>query len=362
MKHCKKLFALLAAALLCMALTLPAGAAAPLVRDECGVFDADTLADLEEQAESASDGHDVDVYFLVVDDIGDADQRDYAKNYYISNGLGYGDEQSGILFLLAVGSRKYVTITYGEGVTAFTDYRIEQQEDEIVPQLSDEEWADAAYTYIDMCDDALDYYADHGEPIDVDNDIGDADQRDYAKNYYISNGLGYGDEQSGILFLLAVGSRKYVTITYGEGVTAFTDYRIEQQEDEIVPQLSDEEWADAAYTYIDMCDDALDYYADHGEPIDVDNDIGLEDLLIAMIFPLGISAFICLILYHQMKTARKKTEADEYMPGFTLRVKRDRYTHTTRERTYDPPQKESNSSGGSSVDSDGFGGSSGGSF
>ena len=143
MKYCKKLFALLAAALLCMALTLPAGAAAPLVRDECGVFDADTLADLEEQAESASDGHDVDVYFLVVDDIGDADQRDYAKNYYISNGLGYGDEQSGILFLLAVGSRKYVTITYGEGVTAFTDYRIEQQEDEIVPQLSDEEWADA---------------------------------------------------------------------------------------------------------------------------------------------------------------------------------------------------------------------------
>lgn len=95
MKYCKKLFALLAAALLCMALTLPAGAAAPLVRDECGVFDADTLADLEEQAESASDGHDVDVYFLVVDDIGDADQRDYAKNYYISNGLGYGDEQSG---------------------------------------------------------------------------------------------------------------------------------------------------------------------------------------------------------------------------------------------------------------------------
>ena len=245
MKYCKKLFALLAAALLCMALTLPVGAAAPLVRDECGIFDTDTLADLEEQAESASDGHDVDVYFLVVDDIGDADQRDYAKNYYISNGLG---------------------------------------------------------------------------------------------------------------------SRKYVTITYGEGVTAFTDYRIEQQEDEIVPQLSDEEWADAAYTYIDMCDDALDYYADHGEPIDVDNDIGLEDLLIAMIFPLGISAFICFILYRRMKTARQKTEADEYMPGFTLRVKRDRYTHTTRERTYDPPQKESNSSGGSSVDSDGFGGSSGGSF
>ena len=261
MKHTAKRFAaLLAALVLALCLSIPAFAAAPLVRDEMGLFDADTYSQLEASAEAASDGHDCDVYFLVVDSIGDADQRQYAKDYYLANGLGSGSEQSGILFLLAVGSRKYVTITYGEGVTAFTDYRIEQQEDEIVPQPSDEEWADAAYTYIDMCD------------------------------------------------------------------------------------------------------DALDYYADHGEPIDVDNDIGLEDLLIAMIFPLGISAFICFILYRRMKTARKKTEADEYMPGFTLRVKRDRYTHTTRERTYDPPQKESNSSGGSSVDSDGFGGSSGGSF
>ena len=250
MKHTAKRFAaLLAALVLALCLSIPAFAAAPLVRDEMGLFDADTYSQLEASAEAASDGHDCDVYFLVVDSIGDTDQRQYAKDYYLANGLGSGSEQSGILFLLAVGSRKYVTITYGEGVTAFTDYRIEQQEDEIVPELSDEEWADAAYTYIDMCD--------------------------YA----------------------------------------------------------------------------LDYYADYGEPIDVDNDIGLEDLLIAMIFPLGISAFICLILYHQMKTARQKTE-----------VKRDRYTHTTRERTYEPPQKESSSSGGSSVDSDGFGGSSGGSF
>ena len=260
MKHCKKLFALLAAALLCMALTLPAGAAAPLGRDECGIFDADTLADLEEEAESASDGHGVDVYFLVVDSIGDADQREYAKNYYISNGLGYGDEQSGILFLLAVGSRKYVTITYGGGVTAFTDYRIEQMEDDIVPKLSDGDWAGAARTYIEMAD----------------------------------------------------------------------------------------------YT--------LDYYAEHGEPIDVDNDLGAEGLLFVIGIPAAIAAGVCLVFYHQMKTAKEKTEADDYMPGLKLRVKRDVYTHTTQTRVYDPPKEEKSSGGGSSTDSDGFGGSSGGSF
>ena len=264
MKHCKKLFALLAAALLCMALTLPAGAAAPLVRDECGIFDADTLADLEEQAESASDGHDVDVYFLVVDDIGDADQRDYAKNYYISNGLGYGDEQSGILFLLAVGSRKYVTITYGGGVTAFTDYRIEQLEDEVVPLLSDGDYADAAQTYIDLCASTLDFYAENGEPLDYDNDP--------------------------------------------------------------------------------------------------DGGLGLIGILIVVGIPMLIAAVVCGILYSRMKTAQLKTEADDYIgAGLKLRVKTDRYTHTDRVEVYDPPQPESDS-GGSTTDSDGFGGSSGGSF
>ena len=261
MKHTAKRFAaLLAALVLALCLSIPAFAAAPLVRDEMGLFDADTYSQLEASAEAASNGHDCDVYFLVVDSIGDTDQRQYAKDYYLANGLGSGSEQSGILFLLAVGSRKYVTITYGGGVTAFTDYRIEQQEDEIVPLLSDEEWEDAADTYIEMC---------------------------------------------------------------GE---------------------------------------ALDYYADHGEPIDIDNDVGLGDLMVAMLVPLGISAIICFVLYSQMKTAKRKTRADEYMPGFALRVKRDRYTHTTRERVYDPPKKESSSSGGSSTDSDGFGGSSGGSF
>lgn len=261
MKRCKKLFALLATALLCMALMLPAGAAAPLVRDECGVFDADTLAGLEQKAENAASGHDCDVYFLVVDDIGDQNQRDYAKNYYLTNGLGSGSDQSGILFLLAVGSRKYVTITYGSGTVVFTDYRIEQQENDILPYLSDNDWAGAANMYLEDCD----------------------------------------------------------------------------------------------YT--------LDYYAENGEPIDVDTSVSWGDVAAAMVFPLGIAAIICFILYSQMKTARTKKQANDYMTGFALSVKRDRFTHTTQTRTYDPPKKESSSSsGGSTVDSDGFGGSKGGSF
>lgn len=265
MKHTAKRFAaLLAALVLALCLSIPAFAAAPLVRDEMGLFDADTYSQLEASAEAASDGHDCDVYFLVVDSIGDADQRQYAKDYYLANGLGSGPEQSGILFLLAVGSRKYVTITYGGGVTAFTDYRIEQIEDEVVPMLSDGDYADAAQTYIDLCADTLDFYAENGEPLDYDNDP--------------------------------------------------------------------------------------------------DGSLGLIGILIVVGIPMLIAAVVCGILYSRMKTAQLKTEADDYIgAGLKLRVKTDRYTHTDRIEVYDPPQPESDS-GGSTTDSDGFGGSSGGSF
>lgn len=264
MKIMKKLFALLAAGVLCAALSLPCFAAAPLIRDEAGVFDADTYTALEENAAIASDGHDCDVYFLVVDSIGDENQRDYAKNYYITNDLGSGEGKSGILFLLAVGSRKYVTITYGNGVTIFTDYRIGQMEDAIVSDLSNEDWTSAAWTYLEMADETLNFYEEYGEPIDSDN-----------------------------------------------------------------------------YT----------------EPL------GAEGLIFVIGIPVIIAAIVCSIFYFQMKTAKQKTEANDYMPGLKLRVQRDVYTHTTQTRVYDPPKQESSSSGGgSSVDSDGFGGSSGGSF
>ena len=262
----RRLAAFCTALLLMLLLSLPVAAAAPFVRDECGAFDADTLSSLEAAAAAAGEGHDCDVYFVAVDTIGDATQRDYAKDYYRANDLGSGEDRSGILFLLAVGDRKYVTITYGEGVTAFTDYRIGQIEDSVVPLLSNSDWAGAAQTFISLCADTLDYYAQNDTPIDV---------------------PGSEDEGSSL-------------------------------------------WASLIFV------------------------IGI---------PVVIAGVICGVLYSQMKTAKLKTEANDYIgAGLKLRVKTDHYTHTDRVQVYDPPADTSSSSGGSSTDSDGFGGSSGGSF
>ena len=258
--------ALLLSLSFCLSIAVSACAAAPLVRDEIGLFDADTLASLEQQAEDASAGHDCDVYFLVVDSIGSQNQREYAKDYYVSQNLGSGNARSGILFLLALGSRKYVTITYGGGVTAFTDYRIEQIEEDVVPKLSDGDYADAAETFLSLCADTLDFYAEQGEPLDVDNDPGSS--------------------------------------------------------------------------------------------------LGVFGVVLVVGISMLAAAIVCGVLCSRMKTAVEKTEANDYMPdyGLDLTVKEDRYLRTARTQVYDPPPPPPSESGGSSTDSDGFGGSSGGSF
>ena len=259
----KKLFSLLTALVLCLLCAVPAFAEMPLVMDTYELFKPEATAELEQKAQDASAGHGVNVYLLTVSHIGGQNVREFAKDWYRDYDLGYGEGKSGILFLIALDSRDYVTITYGGGVTAFTDYRIEQIEDAVVPYLSDDDWAEAASEYLSMCADTLDFYAEHGEPLDVDNDT------------------------SGwpILLLIVIG------------------------------------------------------------------------------VPMIIAGIVCGVLYSQMKTARLKTEANDYIgAGLKLRVQVDNYTHTDRVQVYDPPHEESSSSGGSSVDSDGFGGSSGGSF
>lgn len=262
----KKLFSLLAALTLALALAVPGLAAGTLVRDEYGQYMESTRAEMEAEAQRISANYGCNVYWLTVADIGRETARDYAELYYLNNGLGYGPQQSGILFLIALESRDYVTITYGEGITAFTDFRIGQMEDEIVPLLSNGEYRDAAKTYLKLCEETLAFYAEKGEPWDSDNDPG--------------NAL--------VVLLIKLGA--------------------------------------------------------------------------VILVPLLAAAGVCAVFRGQMKTAVSKTQANDYIPqgGFDLRRRVDQFTHTTETRVYDPPQKTA--SRGSSVSSRGFGGSRGGKF
>lgn len=192
------------------------------------------------------------------------------------------------------------------------------------------------------------------------------DIREYAKSYYIANDLGYGPESSGILFFVAVESREYVTLTYGGGIDVSTDYRIDQVESEVVPYLSDEDWDGAAERWYALCTETLEYYAQNGEPIrapaaEAEDTSPIAKLAMSAVPSFFAALVVCFALCRSMKTDIEKTEADEYAGELELSACADKYTHTTEVEEYDPPDKDRGDSD-TSVDSDGFGGSSGGSF
>ena len=165
------LASLLAACLL-LALSLAPGALAKgtYVLDDYGLYDSSTRQELEQSASQLASTYGVAPYLVVVDDIGSQPVRSFAESYWLDHELGIGSDASGIMFLIAVDSRDYVTITHGTGIYAFTDYGIEQLEDAVVSYLGDDEWEDAAECYYEQCSSILAFCADKGEPFDSHND------------------------------------------------------------------------------------------------------------------------------------------------------------------------------------------------
>ncbi len=199
-------------------------------------------------------------------------------------------------------------------------------------------------------------------------------RRSYAEQYYTDNNLGYGSWRDGVLFLVAMGSREYVTVTwshdpndwlnYGTAIKAFTDYGISEMEDQIVPRLSDGDYYGAFDRYLSIGESYLKAYAS-GKPFDVGSkkNTGLR-WLIAIVAPILIALFVYLKMRSDMKPIKPATDANNYIPedGLNLYGQSDQFTHTTVVRRRIERESSGGHSGGSSVSSSGFGGSSGGHF
>ena len=57
----------------------------------------------------------------------------------------------------------------------------------------------------------------------TENSLDGKSAQDYADDFFDYNGHGYGDDDSGVLFLIGMDERKWAITTYGYGITAFTD-------------------------------------------------------------------------------------------------------------------------------------------
>ncbi len=141
--------------ILCLSLMLTVfiGAAGPSRL----VDDADILTDSEEsellaRLDSVSEQYGADVVIVTVNSTDDLTPMEYADDYYDYNGYGQGEDHSGVLLLMDMGSRQMWISTCGFCIEAINDYNIESIFDNMTAFIDNELYADAFDWYIDDCE------------------------------------------------------------------------------------------------------------------------------------------------------------------------------------------------------------------
>jgi len=168
----KKKLTLFLALLLCMALALPVFAKDPLVVDDAGLLTSLQLTALTQKAAAIREDFQFEAVIVTVQSLEGKTAEAYADDYFDYNGYGCGENHDGILLLLAMDEREYHMSTTGYGITAFTDYGMEEMDDEFVSYLSNGDYSGGFSRFLDLVRQYLEA-AKAGRPIDIGYDYDD---------------------------------------------------------------------------------------------------------------------------------------------------------------------------------------------
>ena len=191
-------------------------------------------------------------------------------------------------------------------------------------------------------------------------DYGDGDIFNVARQIFLDNDFGMGEEKDGVMLLLSMEDRDYSLIVHGFGETALTDYGREYICEHFLDDFADDDWFHGVYDYLSYTDDLLSQ-AREGKIYDRYNWITGGVLWVwSLILGVVISLIVCTVQRAMMrKKVHEQTGALGYVQGDVhITRKRDVYSHTTEVRRK-IEKKDSGSSGSHSHSSDGFSGTSG---
>lgn len=160
----RKLFILITVLCLLTACILPAYAASPRLVDEAELLSGADCAEIESQLNAISARYGVDVVILTTESTEGSSPMAYADDYY-----DYHDYSAdGVLLLVSMEDSDWWISTTGYGIQAFTDAGINYIADQVVPCLSDGDYAIAFETYAGLCESFL-AQAKSGDPYDTHN-------------------------------------------------------------------------------------------------------------------------------------------------------------------------------------------------
>ena len=160
----RKMISLLTVLLALTMIVLTVSAASPRVADEAGLLSGTECAAIEKQLDSLSAQYGLDVVIVTTDTTGSRSPMEYADDYFDYNNYA----PDGVLLLVSMEEGDWWISTTGHGITAFTDAGIAYIGENIVPYLSDGEYAKAFTAFTDLCDQFLSQ-AKTGDPFDTRN-------------------------------------------------------------------------------------------------------------------------------------------------------------------------------------------------
>lgn len=190
----KKLFSLLLAMTLLLAIVLPVQAASANILDEAELMTDSQRSDLEVQADGICSEYDLDVIILTVDSLDGKTAQRYAEDHYDSNSYDF----DGILLLVAMSDREWYILTNGKAAQFFGDWELDRLEDAMLDDLSDGDYYDAFSGYLTAMESCLDDGYAAFEP-DYSDNYGD-DTSDSGVNILVS--LVIGAVVAGIAILI----------------------------------------------------------------------------------------------------------------------------------------------------------------
>lgn len=165
------------------------------------------------------------------------------------------------------------------------------------------------------------------------------DSRGMVLGEYAADLVDYNDfSTDNIILVVAMDQRRYVCVTTGYGIRAFTDYGLETIYDAMEDDMRAGDYAAAFATYLTMCDRILSQ-AEKGEVYDYGmpvirstGEVLLTRLGISLIPGVIIGWLIAWSRKKRMNTARAQRSAENYMTSMHLTRSRDIYLYTTTVR------------------------------
>ena len=135
---------------LCCLLSLPfcVSAAENRVRDDAGLLYESEIRSLNDQIHEIKDSYQFDIVIVTTTDLGGLSAKEYADSYYDYHSYGCGNDRTGVLLLVDMGSRQWYISTCGEAIYALDDYALDHLEKDLVYFLSSGEYYGAFECFV----------------------------------------------------------------------------------------------------------------------------------------------------------------------------------------------------------------------